>query len=90
MQFLGILCNLFFSFRKYFIENWKDEVEFTFHINEKANIEISVFDLSGKNLYKKKHFGNRWDVKIRNIWKYFDAVLTGLILKPKKSRICEA
>ena len=33
-----------------------DEVEFTFHINEKANIEISVFDLSGKNLYKKKHF----------------------------------
>ena len=46
-----------------------DEVEFTFHINQPANIEISVFELSGKFIYKINYNNkmpglvrtNKWD-----------------------------
>lgn len=53
---------------------FKDEVEFTFHINEPANIEIAVFELLGKQLFKKKYFNfqpglirtEKWDGKSIN------------------------
>ena len=35
-----------------------DEVEFTFHINQPSNIEIIVFELSGKPIYHSEEYKN--------------------------------